>query len=177
MRIGSRSTSNCQRLANVPGVPGGDGSIPPWMRPTTSSSGRSLPRSRATPIGPGHALWYCSWQTLWLQAKHPSAGTRRSAEPSVASTSGTTTVRTGGQARPGRGAWLPWGAHRLERSEIAQVIERNVSRSTLAARVSVATPLTLRVSSVEYRGSTWRVVMLARCAASRVPTTKRVHRA
>mgnify|MGYP003694665515 CR=1 FL=1 len=69
------------------------------------------------------------------------------------------------------------GAHRLERSEIAQVIERDVSRSTLAARVSVATPLTLRVSSVEYRGSIWRVVMLARCAASRVPTTKRVHRA
>ena len=60
-----------QRLANAPGVPGGDGSIPPWMRPTTSSSGRSLPRFRATPIGPGHALWYYSWQTLWLQAKHP----------------------------------------------------------------------------------------------------------
>ena len=105
----------------------------------------------------------------------PSAGTRRSTESSVTSTS-STTVRTGGpgSARP---RTLAWGAHRLERSEIAQVIERDVSRSTLAARVSVATPLTLRVSSVEYRGSIWRLVMPARCAESRVPTTKRVHRA
>jgi len=27
--------------------------------------------SARLPSGPGHALWYYSWQTLWLQAKHP----------------------------------------------------------------------------------------------------------
>src|SRR4030095_5019545 len=91
MRIGSRSTSNCQRLAKVPGVPGGDGLIPPWVRPTTSSSGRSLPRSRATPIGLGHALWYYSWQTLWLQAKRPK---RRNKEVHGA-------FRRGSAQRPG----------------------------------------------------------------------------
>jgi hypothetical protein len=80
--------------------------------------------------------------TLWLQAKHPK---RRNKEVQGAFPHKHFKYfrPPAAQDYPGRGAWLASGAHRLERSEIAQVIELDVSRSTLAAPVSVATPLTL----------------------------------
>ena len=59
MRIGNPSISSCQCLAVVPGIRGGDGSTPPSIHLTTSSSGRPLPRFRAALTGPGRVLWSC----------------------------------------------------------------------------------------------------------------------